>query len=125
MGNVILAWGQVREKLNAIIAGVQWIEKETVAPNSIPINLQNMNYLAAGVRRVLFAFCAGLSRSERSGVYSTANTDTCSRGFLITIGGVGRGGGHCIAASDTRQPSVQSRIWTRIVLEMSHNTSVT
>ena len=50
MGNVIPAWGQVREKLNAIIAGVQWIEKETVAPNSIPINLQNMKYLAAGVR---------------------------------------------------------------------------
>ena len=66
MGNVIPARGQVREKLNAIIAGVQWIEKETVAPNSIPINLQNMKYLAAGVWRVLFAFCAGLSRSERT-----------------------------------------------------------
>ena len=50
MYNVIPARGRVTEKLNAIIAGVQWIEKEKVAPNSIPINLQNMKYLAAGVR---------------------------------------------------------------------------
>ena len=49
MGNVIPARGQVTEKLNAIIAGVQWIEKEKGAPNFIPINLQNMKYLAAGV----------------------------------------------------------------------------
>ena len=122
MGNVIPAWGQVREKLNAIIAGVQWIEKETVAPNSIPINLQNMKYLAAGVRGCFSLFCAGLSRSEREtdGGSNTADTDTCSRGFLITIGE----GGDTASLHPTLDSRV-FRIWTRIVLEMSHNTSVT
>ena len=118
MGNVIPARGQVREKLNAIIAGVQWIEKETVAPNSIPINLQNMKYLAAGVRGCFSLFASDYRdpRELRLGGSNTTDTDTCSRGFLITIGGWGEGGWHCIAASDTRQPSVQTRIWTRIVL---------
>ena len=94
MGNVIPARGQVREKLNAIIAGVQWIEKETVAPNSIPINLQNMKYLAAGVRGCFSLFAPDYRdpRELRLGGSNTADTDTCSRGFLITIGGWGEGG---------------------------------
>ena len=57
MDNVIPARGQVTEKFNAIIAGVCWIGKEKVAANFIPINLQNMKYLAAGVRGCE-AFCA-------------------------------------------------------------------
>ena len=61
MGNVIPAWGQVREKLNAIIVGVQWIEKEKVAPNFIPINLQNMKYLTTGVQGCYLLFALGLS----------------------------------------------------------------
>ena len=94
MGNVIPARGQVREKLNAIIAGVQWIEKETVAPNSIPINLQNMKYLAAGVRGCFSLFAPDYRdpRELRLAGSNTADTDTCSRGFLITIGGWGEGG---------------------------------
>ena len=62
MDNAIIpARGQVREKLNAIIAGVHWIEKEKVAPNFIPINLQNMKYLAAGVQGCFLLFMLGLS----------------------------------------------------------------
>lgn len=108
MGNVIPARGQVREKLNAIIAGVQWIEKETVAPNSIPINLQNMKYLAAGVRGCFSLFAPDYRdpRELRLGGSNTADTDTCSRGFLITIGGWGEGGG-----TASLHPTLDSRVF--------------
>ena len=94
MGNVIPARGQVTEKLNAIIAGVQWIEKEKVSPNFIPINLQNMKYLAAGVRGCFLRLDYRDPRGPGSGGSNTADiVDTCSRGFVITIGWTGVRGG--------------------------------